>query len=167
MTIWTGGYAVAVGPTRYDRVMRFDQVKIFVRDAKGLASFYQNALGCRLLSPVTDFADEALAHGFGAPGSRVRLAFLGLPGMEEGPILELYQFPGEGPSEWPYQPGQGHLAFQVDDVGEAAERLVEEGGDYLGEVATWRAPSGNLATFVFMLDPEGNLIDLWARRESG
>lgn len=158
---------MCLNPTRYDRAMQFDQVKIFARDANRLVIFYQNAMGCRLLSPVTDFADEALARGLGAPGERVRLAFLGLPGIEEGPILELYQFTTGGPSDWPYQPGQGHLAFQVADLGEAAERVVEEGGSCLGEVVTWRAPSGNLATFVFMRDPEGNVIDLWARGESG
>lgn len=75
--------------------------------------------------------------------------------------------PDEDQSRWPYQPGQGHLAFQVDDVGQAAQRVVDGGGSYLGEIVTWRAPSGNPACFVFMRDPEGNVIDLWARGESG
>jgi glyoxylase I family protein len=145
--------------------MQFDQVKIFAEDVRSLAGFYQDALECELLQPVGDFADEHLGLAFGAPGRGIRLCALGLPGREEGPILELYEFPDWDDPDWPYQPGQAHLAFQVDDVPEAAGRVIEKGGSYLGEIATWRAPSGNLATFVFMRDPEGNLIDLWAREE--
>ena len=143
--------------------MRFDQVKIFAQDVHSLAGFYQDALECELLQPVRDFEDVGLGMGIGAPGRRIRLGFLGLPGTGEGPILELYGFPDWDGADWPYRPGQGQVAFGVDDVEEAANRIVEEGGSYLGEVATWTAPSGNPATFVFMRDPEGNLVDLWAR----
>jgi len=147
--------------------MRFDQVKIFAGDVHSLAAFYQEALDCDLLEPVADFDDEQLGRAVGAPGKRIRLGFLSLPGREEGPILELYEFPDSDEPHWPFQPGQGHLAFEVDDVQEAADRVIEEGGSYLGEIASWRAPSGNLSTFVFMRDPEGNLVDLWARGEPG
>ena len=147
--------------------MRFDQVKIFARDVRSLAAFYRDALECELLQPVRDFADDGLGRAFGAPGRRIRLGFLGLPGSEGGPILELYEFPEWDATDWPYRPGQGHLAFGVDDVEEAAKRVVDEGGSYLGEIATWTAPSGNLATFVCMRDPEGNLVDLWTRAKPG
>ena len=147
--------------------MRFDQVKILARDVHSLAAFYQDALDCELLMPVSDFDDEQLGRAVGAPGKRIRLGFLRLPGRGEGPILELYEFPDSDEPEWPFQPGQGHLAFEVDDVGRSATRVVQEGGSYVGEISTWRAPSGNLSTFVFMRDPEGNVVDLWTRGEPG
>ena len=147
--------------------MRFDQVKVFARDVRSLADFYRDALECELLEPVRDFDDEALGRAFGAPGRRIRLGFLGLPGREGGPILELYEFPDRDAADWPYRPGQSHLAFGVEDVEEVARRVEEKGGSYLGEITTWTAPSGNLATFVFMRDPEGNLVDLWARAKPG
>lgn len=143
--------------------MRFDQVKLFAGNVDSLANFYQDALQCELLQPIRSFDDENLGRAAGAPGVPIRLAFLGLPGVGERPILELYGFPEADQPDWPYQPGQGHLAFEVNDVARAAESVLACGGSYLGEIATWRAPSGNFATFVFMRDPEGNMVDLWAR----
>lgn len=141
--------------------MRFDQVKIAARDAGSLASFYEQALGCHLISPVAEFDDETLARGFGAPGARIRMAWLRLPGSgDEEPILELYELVDD--LTWGYSPGQGHLTFQVEDVATVADQLVAAGGSYLGELVDWKTPSGNMATFVLMRDPEGNIVDLWA-----
>lgn len=143
--------------------MRFDQVKMVARDVEALAGFYEVAIGCDLISPITDFRDEVLARGVGAPGTHLRMAWLSLPGTSEGgTLLELYQLVGWH-GDWPYRPGQGHLAFEVDDVPTAVDRVVSAGGSSLGEIVDWKAPSGNLARFVFMRDPEGNVVDLWSR----
>lgn len=138
-----------------------------VGDADRLATFYREVLGCRLLSPVTDFADEALSRGFGAAGARVRLAFLGLPGIEEGPTLELYQLPDEDQIPVALSTRSGSPRLPGRRRGTSGAARGRGGGSYLGEIVTWRAPSGNPASFVFMRDPEGNVIDLWARGESG
>lgn len=144
--------------------MRFDQVKMVARDIDSLAKFYEEAVGCRLLAPIRDFADETLCRGIGAPvGAQVRMAWLAFPGTsDESPILELYQVVAADPA-WRYREGQGHLAFEVEDVQSAVAQVIASGGSLLGEVVDWEAPSGNLARFVFLRDPEGNVIDLWAR----
>lgn len=146
--------------------MRFDQVKMLVRDAASLSAFYRDALGCELLGPPTTFDDEVLARGIGAPGRTLRMAWLRLPGgSDDGPILELYEIVDGPGDDWPYEPGQGHIAFEVDDVAAMADRIVVAGGSLLGEVVDWEAPSGNLARFVFLRDPEGNMVDVWQRLE--
>jgi hypothetical protein len=41
--------------------------------------------------------------------------------------------------------------------------VIAAGGNRLGEVAEREGPSGATARFVYMRDPEGNIIDLCAR----
>ena len=132
-------------------------------DIPALAMFYQEAIGCRLLAPITEFADEALSRGIGAPGAKVRMGWLSYPGSSDGaPILELYQLV-DWESEWSYRPGQGHIAFEVEDVDAAVAKVLAGGGSLLGEPVEWEAPSGNVARFVFTRDPEGNVVDVWGR----
>lgn len=132
-------------------------------DIDTLASFYQEAIGCRLLAPIAEFANDALSKGIGAPGAKVRIGWLSFPGGSDGaPILELYQLL-DWESGWAYAPGQGHLAFEVEDVGSTLEKVIASGGSRLGELVEWEAPSGNVARFIFARDPEGNVVDLWQR----
>lgn len=139
---------------------------MLARDVESLAGFYEGVLGCRLMAPITDFFDEVLARGIGAPGANVRMAWLSFPGASEGhPLLELYQLV-DWDGSWPYEPGQGHVAFEVEDVESVAELVLGAGGAKLGEIVEWRAPSGNVARFVFLRDPEGNMVDVWARTEA-
>ncbi len=143
--------------------MRFDQVKILAEDATALAAFYEDALDFRLIAPIANFSDEILARGIGAPGAKLRMAWLSFPGSSDGgPILELYQLV-DWDGSWAYRPGQGHIALEVDNVPATAGRVIGAGGSQLGEVVDWNAPSGNLVRFVFMCDPERNVVDLWGR----
>jgi len=41
--------------------------------------------------------------------------------------------------------------------------VMAAGGASIGDVVEWEAPSGAVARFVYMRDPEGNIIDLWSR----
>lgn len=146
--------------------MRFDQVKILARDPEGLADFYKQALGCVTVVPLQDIEDDAVARAAGVPDADLKLMILRLPGRgEHGPVLELYSVSGKRPSEWPYQPGQSQLAFEVDDLELAMGRVGGAGGNKLGDVVEWEAPSGATARFVYMRDPEGNIIDLWTKSD--
>lgn len=143
--------------------MRFDQVKILARDAGALAAFYEEALGCETVVPL-QVVDDEVSRAVGVPEAEVALTVLRLPGRgEHGPVLELYSVDGNQPSEWHYRPGQGQLAFEVDDLESAMGRVGGAGGKKLGDLVEWEAPSGQSARFVYMQDPEGNIIDLWSR----
>lgn len=144
--------------------VRFDQVKFLVRDPQALADFYEQALGCETVVPLLNVEDEAVARVLGVPDADVALTVLRLPGRgEHGPVLELYSVSGDRPDDWHYQPGQGQLAFEVDDLESAMGRVGGAGGNKLGDVVEWQAPSGATARFVYMRDPEGNIIDLWSK----
>jgi len=94
----------------------------------------------------------------------VALTVLRLPGRgDHGPVLELYEVDGQVPADWSYRPGQGQLAFEVEDLETSIGKVMASGGSSLGEVVEWQAPSGAVARFVYMRDPEGNVIDLWSR----
>lgn len=145
-----------------DRV-RFDQVKILARDPEALASFYEEAIGCETVVPLQE-VDKEVARAVGVSDAVVKLTILRLPGRgEHGPVLELYSVDGDRPGEWHYQPGQGQLAFEVDDLESAMGRVGGAGGKKLGDLVEWEAPSGQTGRFVYMQDPEGNIVDLWAR----
>lgn len=144
--------------------VRFDQTKFLARDPKSLAGFYEEALDCVTVVPLQEISDAAVPRAFGVPDATVSLTVLRLPGRgDHGPVLELYSVSGPRPDDWHYQPGQGQIAFEVEDLEASIGAVVAAGGTKLGEVVEWEAPSGSRARFVFLNDPEGNVIDLWAR----
>jgi glyoxylase I family protein len=143
--------------------VRFDQVKILARDLEPLLRFYQEALGCELVIPPL-VTEDVVSRGVGVPGATVTLSALRLPGRgDRGPVLELYSVEGQVPDDWDFRPGNGQLAFQVDDLEAAIGKVVAAGGSQLGEVVEWQGPSGATARFVYLRDPEGNIVDLYSR----
>ena len=133
--------------------MQFVQVKLATSDPEALSSFYVSALGCEVVMPLSSLGEDAGA-GAGVRGSEVQILVLGLPGVDSGPNLEMI-------SGTDLPSGGGILTFYVDDVEDAAERVVAHGGSFKGEVTDFTAPAGRRFRYVFMSDPEGNVIDLF------
>ena len=63
------------------------------------------------------------------------------------------------------RPGFGHIAFVVDDVPTAREAVLRAGGKPVGEIVTLATATGPTVTWVYVTDPEGNIIELqtWDR----
>lgn len=142
--------------------MLFQQVKFTVEDPLLLASFYEIALDCRTVLALTDL-DQTAAAAVGVPGFIPSITVLSLPWPEKpGPTLELISFSGGLPEAWPFRPGQGQIAFLVEDVANSVEAVLVGGGSMFGEIRQWKAPSGNQVELVFMRDPEGNVVDLYS-----
>jgi hypothetical protein len=53
-----------------------------------------------------------------------------------------------------------HIAFAVDDVEAARAAVLEAGGGVVGEVVTLDVAQAGKVTFVYVTDPEGNIIEL-------
>jgi catechol 2,3-dioxygenase-like lactoylglutathione lyase family enzyme len=143
--------------------VRFDQTKFLAKDIEALVTFYEDALDCEVVVPPQE-VDPVVSRAVGVPEATVSLTILRLPGRgSRGPVLELYTVDGPTPETWHHQPGQGQIAFEVEDLEPAIGKFVAAGGSKLGEVVEWEAPSGSSARFIYLNDPEGNIVDLFSR----
>jgi catechol 2,3-dioxygenase-like lactoylglutathione lyase family enzyme len=148
---------------------RFGHVNVIARDWRRLAGFYERVFGCVFVPPERDYKGPELSAGTGVADAALRGAHLRLPGGgETGPTLEIYQY---DPSQEPLptaanRPGFGHIAFVVPDVLSAREVVLAEGGGVVGETVTLQTADGRRVTWIYVTDPEGNIVELqsWSDR---
>ena len=94
------------------RVMGIDHVSLNVKDIRASTEFYGKVLGFRQMETV--------------PFDGFSLVYFQIPG---GGRLELFDYGGKNPAAQrdDTEAGLRHLAFEVDDVDEAARRLAAAG----------------------------------------
>ncbi len=86
-----------------------------------------------------------------------------LPGYgDSGPTLEIFQY---NHTETEAQkrinrPGLTHIAFAVEDVAAACEAVLAAGGSDYGKMAHVEINGAGTITFVYVTDPEGNIVEL-------
>lgn len=147
---------------------RYAHTNLIAADWRTLARFYEELFGCVRVPPERDFSGPDLDRGTGIPGALLRGVHLRLPGHgDDGPTLEIFSYDrhAERPATAVNRPGYGHVAFVVDDVVSARERVLAAGGGAIGEVVTLTTANGARVTWVYVTDPEGNAIELqsWAQ----
>ncbi|MCC7144453.1 MAG: VOC family protein [Candidatus Eisenbacteria bacterium] len=147
---------------------RYGHTNLIAADWRALARFYQDLFGCTPVPPERDFKGSDLERGTGIPGAELTGAHLRLPGHgPDGPTLEIFHYNLllERPAVAVNRPGFGHIAFVVDDVPAAREAVLQAGGQAVGEVVTLTTATGSQVTWVYVTDPEGNVIELqaWSR----
>ncbi len=93
---------------------------------------------------------------------RIKGIHLSLPGYEDGPTLEIFQYEPDFSRSTSHinRQGFGHIAFHVDDVEEVLANLIKYGGKKLGRVVKKQYENLGLLTAVFAEDPEGNFIEI-------
>jgi len=149
--------------------VRYVHTNLIARDWRRLATFYEAVFGCRRLTPERDISDDWLARGTGLPNARLRGAHLRLPGYDDdGPTVEIFEYERQTAAPSPAkidQPGYGHIAFEVDDIERMRRRVIDEGGSEVGEVVSATIEGAGTITFVYVADPEGNIVELqrWER----
>ncbi|MBN2178508.1 MAG: VOC family protein [Deltaproteobacteria bacterium] len=146
---------------------KYKHTNIIAQDWRALAQFYQNVFGCVFIPPERDLSGEWLDKGTGVKNARFAGVHLRLPGHgPDGPTLEIYQYSHNElkPSAAANREGIMHLAFEVEDVAEATTEVLKNGGSKLGEVTSAEVKGVGLLTFVYLADPEGNIIELQSWR---
>lgn len=142
---------------------RYAHTNIVARDWRRLSRFYADVFGCAFIPPERHAHGSWVEESTNVPGAEVRGAHLRLPGHGDGgPTLEIFQYNHAGEPLPPAvnRPGLAHLAFQVDDVGAAREAVLRAGGRDFGKMVTVEVRGAGTITFVYVTDPEGNVIEL-------
>lgn len=142
---------------------RYKHTNIIARDWRALASFYQDVFGCVLVPPERTLSGAWLDKGTGVPNAAVSGVHLRLPGHgDAGPTLEIFEYTQERarPATAANRQGLSHLAFEVQDVRQAQAKVLEHGGSRVGEIVSSEVRGVGLLTFVYLADPEGNIIEL-------
>jgi catechol 2,3-dioxygenase-like lactoylglutathione lyase family enzyme len=146
---------------------KFAHTNLIARDWKRLAAFYQRVFGCTPVLPERDLSGSWLDAATNLPGAHIRGIHLRVPGYgDAGPTLEILQYSPAGPESEAaiHRAGYAHIAFQVDDVDSARKEVLAEGGHEFGQLVTTSVPGAGSVTFVYVTDPENNVIELqsWA-----
>lgn len=144
-------------------MIRYAHTNIIAEDWKTLAEFYQKVLDCVPVPPRRQQSGAWLAQGTGVPNASLEGVHLRLPGYGEvGPTLEIYQYDQieEKPLPAANRKGLGHLAFQVDDVSLIREKILAHGGQDLGRISEAEVSGVGKIIFVYMTDPEGNILEI-------
>ena len=143
--------------------IRYVHTNIIARDWKKLSLFYQRVFDCKPVPPQRDLKGDWLNRLTCIPDAHIVGEHLVLPGYESNlPTLEIFSYDSmnEGKSNTLNMIGLTHLAFEVDDVDEVLKKIIEEGGEQLGEIVTTIYPNEALATFAYARDIEGNLLEI-------
>jgi predicted enzyme related to lactoylglutathione lyase len=142
---------------------RYVHTNLIAHDWRRLARFYEDVFGCVPIPPERDLSGPAMEAGTGVPGAHLLGAHLRFPGSgEQGPTLEIFQYSEPAPdvARLANRPGFAHIAFAVDSVADARERVLSSGGSGVGEVVTVAISPTARVTWCYVRDPEGNIIEL-------
>lgn len=85
-----------------------------------------------------------------------------MPGYgSDHPTLEIFSYDSmEDADSAINKCGIAHLAFEVDNVEETLQLLLEKGGKHIGKVVTNEYADGREGVFVYATDCEGNIVEL-------
>ena len=147
---------------------KYVHTNLIAQDWKRLADFYTRVFGCALVPPERDLSGKWLDDATSVPNAHLRGAHLRLPGYgDAGPTLEIFQYDAglDKPTTAINRPGFGHIAFLVDDVDAARDAVIAAGGTAIGKIVSPEIAGAGQVRFVYVADPEGNIIELqkWFR----
>lgn len=142
-------------------IQRFDHVGITVADLDTATAFFVG-LGLEAAGPRMAVEGEFLDTVIGIPGSRTEIVMLRPPGG--GTTLELSSFvrpdhqPGL-PRAMANELGLRNVAFEVDDLQAAVEKLAADGYGLVGGIGEYE----NVWRMAYVRGPEGIIVSLAER----
>ena len=143
--------------------IRYVHTNIISKNWRELIKFYEEVFECMPVPPGRSQSGKWLEEGTGVERAELAGMHLRLPGHgDNGPTLEIYSYNHmqEKPEPVANRKGLGHLAFAVDDVSKMLDRVIAKGGKALGKVTTAEVAGAGTITFVYVTDPEGNILEL-------
>jgi predicted enzyme related to lactoylglutathione lyase len=143
--------------------MKFVHTNIVARNWGKLAQFYIDVFGCEPIYPERDMSGEWINRVTGIRNVHIRGIHLKLPGYENGPTLEIFEYNTARDSDTVRlinQYGLAHIAFHVDNVDGTLEKLLEHGGSKYGQLVEKEMAGLGVLTVVYTLDPEGNIVEI-------
>lgn len=144
-------------------MLRYVHTNIIARDCKKLIEFYKKVFNCKSIGETRDLRGEWVDGLTGLKNAHITGEHLCLPGYgEDHPTLEIFSFDemqdnGKGVIN---RCGLAHIAFEVDNVEETLNRLLQAGGGQIGELVRADYANGKKAVFVYATDIEGNIIEI-------
>ena len=142
---------------------KYKHTNIVSSSWQSLSRFYQEVFGCIPVPPERNLSGDWLDMGTGIKGAHFAGIHLRLPGHgDNGPTLEICHYSKNltKTSLAANREGFGHIAFEVDDIHNAAQEVLQHGGTRIGEITSAEVVGVGLITFVYLADPEGNIIEL-------
>lgn len=147
--------------------IRYTHTNLIANDWKALSRFYQAVFNCKPVKPERNLSGVWLEKLTGIADVKIVGEHLEMPGYDQSPpTLEIFSYSTDNPADKQINTcGFAHIAFEVDDVQQTTERVISAGGSLLGEIVSNDYGSLGIGTFVYVKDPEGNLIELqsWKR----
>ena len=143
--------------------IKYAHTSIVARDWISLSRYYVRASGCKPKPPERNLKGEWLDKATSLKGAQIRGIHLTLPGYgADGPTLEIFQYAKEKKGGFAAinKPGFAHIAFAVQNVAKALEKVERCGGGRVGEIVSTEISGVGPINFVYSRDPEGNIIEL-------
>lgn len=143
-----------------------DHVNLIVADLPRMLAFYRDVLGLTVTKQAT-ISGEWIGNTVGLSDVHAEVVYLDLP---SGPRIELIKyispnFVDLSGVDRPNAVGLRHLAFRVDDIDAAAQRLRDAGVELFSDVQS--VPDSQVTyaggvrkRLVYFRDPEGNILEL-------
>lgn len=140
---------------------KFVHTNIVTENWQRLAAFYEAVLGCTRVPPERHLQGRWIDEATGIPDVKIDGIHLRLPGYgEQGPTLEIFEYKQMLDAQNAInRSGFAHIAFAVDDVAAAREAVLAAGGKDVGKLTEVEIAGAGTITFVYLADPEGNVLE--------
>lgn len=143
--------------------VKYAHTNIVATDWRRLSDFYINVFGCVPAGPTRRLTGPDVAAGTGLKSPSIEGIHLSFPGQAEaGPTLEIFQYreTRHEAERLANSRGLTHLAFEVSDLEETCSKVIRNGGWMLGRLASCKVDGVGICTFIYVRDPDRNIIEL-------
>ncbi len=142
---------------------KYVHTNLVARDWRNLAAFYVEIFRCKPKPPERDLKGKWVDSLTSKKGVHIRGIHLRLPGYgKNGPTLEVFQYSTRKRRSLQQtdQPGYGHVAFAVKDVGKTIKEIKRHGGSLVGKRISTTINGVGRIDVAYARDPEGNIIEV-------